>query len=80
MSKINPDRIFEGKTVREWAIETGFRMSTITNRIDRGLPLAGVRCSTASAQAKQAKQTSTWNSKPFHFGKRFRKAARGEST
>jgi len=80
MAKVNPERIHEGKTVREWAVETGFSMTTVLNRIQRGLPLEGVRCSTASAQAKHAKQLSIWSTKRFNFGKRFRRAARGEST
>lgn len=56
MSKINPDKLHEGKTLREWSIQTGYSVSTLTQRIREGKPLT--RCPNRSATARQGKQNS----------------------
>lgn len=81
MSKVNPDRIYEGKTVREWAVETGFTMKTVLDRIRKGRPLAGVRCPTKSQLSRNAKKTSWWNdSSKFPFGRQWKRKKFDEPT
>ena len=70
MSKLNPDYIFEGKTIREWAIETGFTMTTVKSRISKKLPLEGVRCVTKSALGRNARKTSHWSKYNTESGKK----------
>lgn len=81
MGKVNPDRVYDGKTIRQWAVETGFTMKTVQSRIQRGLPLEGVRCSTRAAHARHAKQFSKWNDPTYFriYGSKFTSKRQGKT-